>query len=495
MVDLSSYVPPGVYVEDISQDLVTSLAPGVPENLLCIVAQALGYQTVTERINVYSLLDTALSNPGVIQDATLVVTTLTGTVLVLDTDYSVGTTSVGDVDTTTITRLPIDPEVASPGGVVDGQSVSVTYNFTDATYYTPQRYSDYSSLSAVYGPALSSVLGAVDPVISPLSLAAKVAFENGAGEIIALPVQHVGANTVQQDFAAAYTQLATEHRVSVLVVVIPELQSDTGAEMISYATDLKAHCDAAAANGFGREVLIGAAAAFDESAFAFEDIATTVANKRIVVVYPYKFTIANAQTSAMVEVGGGYAAAACGGRLVFNDVEQSLTRQVIRSFDSIPASVRQQMTLAFKNNLSANGVLVIETDRLDRLVVRHAVTTDVSALNTREISMVRISDVLSQDIQVGLDTSGLIGAPIDEEVTVRVKGVLTGLLEQAVASNVIVAYANLLVRQQALPNGDPSVIECQFAYRPAVPLNYITVKFSLNMSTGVLVDSSLDLLA
>lgn len=483
MPDLNTYLPPGVYVEDVSQDMVTPLAPGIPENLLCIVGPALGYQEVSENISVFSGSATPLSNAGVAQDGSLVVTTLTGTVLAKDTDYTVTVETVAGEAVTKIRRLPADPATASPAGVLEGELVKVTYRFTSADYFTPKVFDDYSTLSAAYGPALSNVLGAADPVASPLSLAAKVAFENGAGSIIALAVDK-GAGTWQDAFKAAYDKLVTDHRVSVLVPVLPNAEVDSGTKVGSYLTDLRQHCDASAASGFGRLVLTSGGPTYDETASPFEDVAEAVANKRIVTVYPTRFNIYSPEVNQTVEVGGVYAAAALGGRLVYNDVEKSLTRQPVNSFASIPASVTQKMTMAFKNNLSANGVCVIEPDRTGRLVVRHGLTTDMSALTTREISLVRISDVLLQNVQVGLDNSGLIGEPIDENMTTRVKGALLGLLEAEVSANTIVSYAAVLVRQQALPNGDPSVIECQFSYKPAVPLNYITVKFSLNLNTG-----------
>jgi hypothetical protein len=496
MVDLTTYTPPGVYVDDISQDIVVPLSPGIPENLLCIVAPALGYQSVTENLSVFSALSTPLRHPFVIDDSSLILRTVTGTLLTEDTDYSVDTDTATNGDVyTTITRLPVNPVTASPGGVVDGGLVQASYHFTDKNYFSPQRFSEYSTLASVYGEALSAEVGAVDPIVSPLSLAAKIAFENGAGDVIAVPVNH-NTSSWLDDYQSAYDLLITDHRVSVLVVVFPDSEINTAAGgtgssgLTAHMTALRLHCDAAAANGFGREAMSGGGSMYDETV-PYEEVATTIQNKRVMLVYPTKYNLYNAKSAQNIEVGGGYAAAALGGRLVLNPVEQSLTRQPVKSFDSIPASIQQKMTLAFKNHLSSNGVCVIETDRLNRMVVRHGVTTDMRALNSRELSLVRISDVLAQNIQVGLDSSGLIGQPIDAEMTMKVKGALLGLLEQAVSNNVIVAYINVLVRQQVLPNGDPSVIECQFAYKPAVPLNYITVQFSLNLTDGTVVDTTL----
>ena len=489
MPDMTTYQPPGVYVEDISQDIVVPINPGVQESLLCIVAPAQGYQSAVQNVAVFSATGTALLHAGVVHDATLVLRTLSGTLLVKDADYTAVPDLTGPEAITRITRLPVNPATPSPAGVTDGSLVQATYHFTDSSYYTPRRFTEYGALSSAYGPALSSESGAVEPVISSLSLAAKVAFENGAGEVLAVAVNH-GTGTWQEAFAATYTLLETDHRVSVLVVIPPDAEVDTGVKLGLYLADMRTHCGGAAANGYGRTVITAGSPEYNEATAAYETNAIAVANKRVVLSYPTRLNINNPQTGQVVEVSGAYGAAAMGGRLVLNSVEKSLTRQVLNSFNSIPASVRQKMSLAFKNNLSSNGVCVIETDRLNRLVVRHAVTTDVSALTTREISLVRIADVLSQTIQVGLDNSGLIGEPIDDEMTIKVKSALVSLLERAVADDVIVSYVQVLVKQQALPNGDPSVIECQFSYRPAVPLNYITVKFSLNLSTGLVEDTS-----
>jgi hypothetical protein len=51
-------------------------------------------------------------------------------------------------------------------------------------------------------------------------------------------------------------------------------------------------------------------------------------------------------------------------------------------------------------------------------------------------------------------------------------------------------YNNLAVRQQTAPSGDPTVIECKFAYQPAIPLNYITVSFSIDLSSGAVTSAA-----
>ncbi len=491
MTDLTTYAPPGVYVEDVSREVADAINPLLNDEILCIVAPAQGYVTATENLTLSSTVPTTLANKGVVNDASLVVKTAGSTVLVKDVDYSVTVdNTVPGATVTTLLRLPITPGTISPGGLANNGPVTVSYRYADATYFQPKIFSDYSSLAKVYGPGLSSINGS-NTVLSPLSLASQIAFENGASRIMAVAVNHNTASW-DADFASAYSLIATDHRVSILVPVFPDTAADSISEMNALMTSLRLHVDETAANGFGRIVLASAARTYDDVANPFESIASAVSNTRIVAVYPTRYTMFNANLSQSVEVGGGYMAAALGGRLVLNEVQRGLTRQVMNSLTGIPAQIKQRMSRAFMDNLAQSGVTVMEVNRNNRLVCRHGLTTDTTSLFTKEISLVRVADVLLADIQVGLENTGLVGSPIDDEMSTRVKSNVIGILEAEVAEQVIVTYNNVLVRQQALPNGDPSVIEIQFSYKPAVPLNYITVAFSLDLNSGAITTSEDD---
>lgn len=485
MQDLTQYQPPGVYVDDISTPIISRGNTGIVESLLCIVAPAIGYQGVNQSGPLFSMSDLSLNNTNVMQDASLVLTAITGAILVKNTDYSVTVDTTGAEPVTKIRRLPVAPGTVSPSGVVDGNTVRVAYHYTPANYYAPKDFTDFGSVVATYGTPLSSVTNATDPVASPLSLAAQVAFENGASRIIALAVKYNGTDW-RSDFATAYGLVLTDHRVSLLVAVPPSDQSATLSQVRSFAADLNAHCNTAAANASGRMGLMGASVTFDETISPFEGIATGLVSKRIILAYPTKMSLYNPNTSSTVTVGGGYLAAAYGGRLSLNPVQKPLTKQPVFSFVGIPVDVQQRMTMAFKNNLSSQGVTVTETNRTNNLVVRHGVTTAPTPITSQEISLVRVADNLLQNVQVGMENSGAIGQPITPDLTIAVKGALIGVLDREVTNATIISYSAVLVRQEALPNGNPSVIECTFAYKPAIPLNYITVSFSIDLSTGLI---------
>jgi hypothetical protein len=161
-----------------------------------------------------------------------------------------------------------------------------------------------------------------------------------------------------------------------------------------------------------------------------------------------------------------------------------LTRQQVFAIAGIAPDIIAQQTTYNKNNWSARGVAVLEPNRAGRLVIRHGVSTDVSSVTTREFSIVRCQDELFTLIQQSLESANLIGTPITSDTPLSVKGIIAGALETALANNTIQGYSGLAVRQQSLPNGDPTVIEAVFIYAPTFPVNYITVSFSFNLSTG-----------
>jgi hypothetical protein len=495
VADFTQYQPPGVYVEDTTRPLVSPAS--LPGSITVLVGPGRGYQVRTEAVTVTDVngQETLLAQEGIFVTAVTgppaiaapVVTTVAGDPLVEGDDYDFVVTGTGATATTTIERVTGSTEIAN------GDTVIVTYNYADSAYYTPLVYEEYDGIANVYGEAFTTSSEAVN---SPITLAAKIAFENGAGRLMIVPTNPADG-TYQEQLVAAYAKVVTDYRAGMIVPIFlhgyvsDDGSGDTtsdlndGTAVGSFITDVITHVEAAAAEGFGRIALIGLDPAYDE-VIGVDTLATNAASNRIVLVYPTKVNLYNSTANQTIEVGGYYLAAALAGILAGNTVDRGLTRQIVSSFVSLPSSVFQAMTKAFKDTLSSSGVTVIETDRLQRLSVRHGVTTDMTSLLTREISLVRIADSLYQAVQFGMDNSGLIGEPIDEEMPSRVKGALAGILEQAILDNVIIGWDNLLVRQQSLPSGDPTVIECKFSYQPAVPLNYITVQFQIDLQTGLL---------
>jgi hypothetical protein len=210
---------------------------------------------------------------------------------------------------------------------------------------------------------------------------------------------------------------------------------------------------------------------------------TSFRSPRMVMAYPNRLHYYHGFRNLTTEVSGYYLAAAYAGRLASQPVQTPLTKKEIDGFSGFPADLLQTMTMTRKNALSDGGVAVTEFARSsgNRMVVRHGTTTDRTNVQTRELSLVRAKDALVNLLYETIDSSGLIGGYITEDTPAAITAVMTGVLESAKQNDVIVDYTGLAIRQRTV---DPSVMEVKFAYRPAYPLNYIVVSFSIDTSTG-----------
>ena len=511
MVDLvTGYNVPGVYVRDATGPLIT--APAVPDAVVTLVGPAVGFQVYTDAVTI-SATDQALTKHGIYRVANTSlgvyipkVTTNTGVVLVEGVDYiltdvldplngvankttniKIGTLTTAADGTTTSTPL-----VSTTNGVKVGDRLIVTYCYTDASYYTPLLFENYDLLVATYGQPLKTVLSNTpgeNVVNSPLSLAAAVALQNGATRVICVATDP-GDGTFAAQLRSAYAKTSGDYRVSIIVPVLADGGNGDPAAFVSYGLDLATHVENSSADGLLRIGILGPPVNYGATLGTqvpppVDNAAKSIAAARVLVAYPNRLAYYNPAVNRSVEVDGYYLAAAYAGILEGNPVNQALTRQQVLGFSGLPSTITRLCTKTFKDKLSGSGVAVAEIDRQNRLVVRHGVSTDMSNVITREVSITRARDFLFESLQIGLDSSGLIGSPIDDEMTTRVKGAVAGILETLTQAEAIISYANLQVRQQTLASGgDPSTIEVRFAYRPAIPLNYIVVTFTLNLDTG-----------
>jgi hypothetical protein len=483
-----------VYVQDTTNPLVT---PGnIFSSITCIIGPALGFQTATQSLEISTASPEALTYRGVFTTAVTgppaiaapVVTKQDGTVLVVDTDYALVVDSSGPGGTanavTTINRI------SSSSTVADGDIVTIFYHFADSSYYQPQVVENYDAVTASYGLPLLTQPPAnpnTSQVDSPLSLGAKVAFENGAGRLILLALNPSDGD-LRTQFQVAYNKVITNYSATIIVPVFPDdltVSSGTVAALTTgLAQDLATHCENATADGYGRIGFFGPPRNYSESDLSVDNLAAAIFSKRVVLTYPFQLQLFNGLTNQTTTVGGCFLAAALGGLLSSLNPQFGLTKRTVSSFVGFNAPQQQMMTRLFKDGLSSNGVCVAEISRQGQIVVRHGVTTDMTGVNTREISMVRIADTLFQLVQIGMESAQLIGQPLDADMVMRVKAALVSILEQAVLQAVIVSYTNVGVLQQTLASGDPTVINCKFSYAPAVPLNYITVAFQVDLTSG-----------
>lgn len=481
---------PGVYVSTTDNPVIAPV--GVEPALICLVGAGIGFNTFSETISFASGNSVQLTKSG-IDTASIVVTgfiadpnasnnalphtfvaDVTGGSPVTN-DYGTSQTGSGSTSVTTITREP-------SGHITTAfLVVTVTYHYTDADYHGLHFYDNYASFTDAYGPAFDSTTGAL---VSPLSYAAQVAFQNGANQLYGLALEG-GGGSLQQQFADAYALLSSTNTDANLIVPLWQGVTDPN-QITGMLATIKAFVEGDANNqGVLRMAFVGLDQAFTTTTQSLANMAITVGSPRVVLAWPNQLNFFNGISATTQVQDGFYLATALAALLVAQSPQTPLTKKLPQGFSGVPTALLQAMTATTKNQLSSSGVTVVETDRNKRLVVRHGLTTDYAGgeLN-REISLVRAQDALYTLIDQTLDAAQLIGTPITATTPLQVKSIVSGALETSVASNLIVGYSALAVRQQAAPGGDPTVIEVQFAYQPAFPLNYILVNFSVDTTTG-----------
>lgn len=471
------YQPPGVYIEEDPTPLVSTT--GLPPVRVAILGRALGHQSRTQQI---TLTDTEVRLTARGIDATSV-----SVRKVADNT----TLAAGEVQVTATTAGPegaqdyyTDIKLAAEADTEPGTAVWVTYNYVVPDYFAPRTLDNFEDVKALYGTPLNLTSQAVGDtayqgVVSPLSLAAQFALLNGAPEVVLVPIEADADATsaeVKSALSAAYAKISTDYAVS---LVVPLTDGVATADAAGVGLDLQAHVFSASNDGFLRTAVLG----FDPAVTTAPDTLVSTGgfkSKRIMVAFasPSGLQVYNGNANQTVVVGHQYLAAAYAGRMAALPVQKSLTKEQIAGFAGVAGT---PLSNALKNQYAAGGIAVTEIDRLGRIVVRHGLTTDRTNINTAEISVVRARDTMVTLLQNGVEQSGLVGQAIDDQTPLNVKSVVAGLLEYAASNGVFVSYGDLGVRQAST---DPSVIEVKFAYRPAYPLNYILISFSINVTTG-----------
>lgn len=369
---------------------------------------------------------------------------------------------VGSLPNNTATTLSGETAAASAtlpqNGIASGDTVLVTYQFTDQFYFEPTLFSDFDDIVQKYGTPFNTD-GTIN---SALSFAAMLAFQNGASEMVAL----ASATSSDTDISNAFPKLEADDSIQLIVPV------SGGASVHS---SLAAHLTSMNSQGHYRMGVVGRDSSTTPiTSQALRD-SQLYNNEALMMISPASFKFNNPITGRPATVGGQYAASAVAGMFAARDVNVPLTRKTLAGF----TGVGDKRTNTEKALDSSAGLMEIE-ERNGVLRVRHGITTAIGNVNTREASVVRTKYDMGHRLLNTLD--GLIGivATVDQAPTI-VTSVVHGVLEQMVMEGLISKYANIKARLLA---SDLTTVEVRFQYTPAYPINNIAVIFTINTQTG-----------
>lgn len=426
------------------------------------------------------------NNPAMtlIPDTFKVVNPTTGATYVRGRDYVIERVTVGDDTTTTVVGKRDDVYVlkrvrAEGSTIEEGDVVQVSYRYTDPEYYQVWSLYDYDDVRDIYGEPFD----AAGNIQSEITLAAKFAFLNGASTVLTCAVDRESVypaessnagqtKTIADQYQDALDKLSDEDQIAIIVPA-------TGNAEICH-DQVKNHVNLQSANRYERRAIIG----IDGSATRVPsssrvEFAQTLSDRRIALISPSQFLYYAPELSKQITLGGQFMAAAVAGRSVSQIAAMPLTRKTIAGF--IGPSTEDTSREGEKNNETQNGLMVIERTRRNQVQVRHGVTTDPTDMLRREWSIIGQQDVMVYRVRDYLDADGLIGMPIYDTTLIQVKASAESALVSLVRDGIIVGYQNLKVRQIATL---PDVIEVRYEWRPAYPLNYIVVRYSVAVMTG-----------
>jgi hypothetical protein len=370
-------------------------------------------------------------------------------------------------------------------------TVNFVYRYVADNYFDPIRLTSSSQVQSRFGPALNSTGTAI---VTPVSYAAAVAFENGAGSLVIQPliardsegVVTQGTESNEDDWEASLLNLREIEDVNVIVPVIGQSASGvSNSVQLDIYKKLQDHQSFMKAEG---QYIFGIFGDDSTTSASNGDMLTLRANadelsdryggliaESNVYISPSKFYRASPVAGAdPIAVGGQYMAAAIAGMLAAYPVTTPLTRRQVSGF----VSVGETRLRADKDADGSHGLMVIE-QKGRAVQVRHSITLDTTNVARRELSVVRAKHNVIESVRTTIDNALPIVADSNSENTLTL--LVIDVLEALRGAREIVAYQDVQAR---VLTGDPTIGEVRFSYRPSFPLNYVNVVFALDLTTG-----------
>jgi hypothetical protein len=498
-----AYRQPGVRVSEVVTPQVSPLVAAPAD--VCLIGRARGYQIRTDQFVLSGT--TAIALPGLPAGSTVTAVDFvkdaldpskgaaTGAGYTLTTDYTISTANG------TITRV-------GAGGIADGSLVNVTYRYVPQDYFDPIRLYDMGAVEERFGPSVSATGNAIS---SHLSYAASLAFENGAPSVVCQALFRrttpgdptTARNDVDDTQAASVSSwsdtlfvLRDIEDINILVPVVGQSQANVGdATWLSIAQTFQDHVQYMKSNDQHMIVILGedsSASATVAQKATLRTHATTLAGRyggavaeNTVMIAPSKFRRPFPAYGVTNYVGGQFVAAAIAGMVASRPVSSSLTKKSVSGFIEV-AAWASGLSRKDQDDDASNGLMVISQNK-GLITVRHAVTLATDSSARRELSVVRAKHRLIESIRDTLDRQIIGNLVADENAPFIVGSAVGGVLAELLQMRDIVDYTAPVPRLLSL---EPTTIQVKFSYRPAFPVNYIDVAFSLDMTTQTITDNA-----
>lgn len=354
-----------------------------------------------------------------------------------------GTTAVVD----TYTKSGSEPSLS--------EVYYVSYQYRKSSF-APALYSDLKRVVSNFGPSTPDY---------PLSLAARLAFLNGA-VIVGLkqvPMSTNSATATDSSYVAAIDELKKPISGNVKPDTITPL---TGSPTV--AAYLSNHCSFMSAPRQEGERMGVVGTSIGTSVSGVSTLARGLNSNLMVVVYPDSFVAPifdNTGNSVLRLVEGSFMAAALAASTCSPavDVATPWTRRQISGF----SQVGRVLDPTSMNQVAVNGVSVIE--QVDAgLRVRHGLTTKVDNVLNRTPSVTLTVQYVQQQLRAVLDP--FIGTKFVSSIPKQVEDAISAVFSNLITAQIVSKVAGITVSTD--PN-DPTVLRAEAIYVPVFPLEYI----------------------
>lgn len=333
--------------------------------------------------------------------------------------------------------------------------VKYTLSYTRAKTsadYIPKTFFDLSSVVNEYGTVSTA---------NSISLAAALAFQNGASVIMGMQVDPSVVATLTR-FQQAIDKLRTVD-LNIMVVLNPD------PNLQSY---IKAHVDqmSSIVEQRFRTALVGLGGSPTMS--QVQTYAAGLKDRRIALVYPPQADVQLAGSTTPTSLDGTFIAAAIGGIRVnpaFDVAEPLLRKPLVGFLDVQDTLLRTQ-----KNVLANSGVMIVETQN-GTIRVRDGLTTDLTTADSAEYSVTEIIDFTAETSRTFLDAA-FVGVKFLNDTPALAQASLSIILQSLIDNKILTDATNLSVKRNSI---NPSQIDVSFSILPVFPVKYILVAFTI----------------
>lgn len=404
------------------------------------------------------------------------------------------------------------------GSIPNNTLVAVNYTYLPDDYWNPVRLFDIGSVERRFGATYSygtdpaTGQSVVTGINSQLSLAARLAFENGANNVICQPLFYAAgatpgtsewnpqAPTAGQvgDSGTWADTLKILAPIIDLDIIVPIVGNDgnvnvNNSDVLAIFQEIQSFLYS---QNQAQQYIVGI---FGEDGTSSQAQFNTLLSLVQTHAADLQAGFSNALSSQMVlinntvfqrtvpgglnttiNIGGQYAAAAVAGALGGRPVAASLTRAPLLGF----ASITDPRTTSAKNTDAGDGLMVIEQVGSSLIRIRQGNTLDINNGPPRqELSVVRAKFLMMESIMTTINNQ-IIGQIIaDANSPLVVSSAIAGVLGVLQQTGALVSFSAITASLTSL---NPTTITASFSYKPAFPLNFVDVTFSLDLTSATI---------